>query len=138
MKRDLARIKVREIFENVGLPETIAERFPHQVSGGQRQRVCIARALALNPSILVADEPVTALDVTIQAQILELFRKLQRNFNLTIIFISHDLEAVANLCSRVAVMHEGAIIECNTTRKIFKNPDENFTKRLVDSIPGKI
>ena len=137
MKRDLARIKVREIFENVGLPETIAERFPHQVSGGQRQRVCIARALALNPSILVADEPVTALDVTIQAQILELFRKLQRNFNLTIIFISHDLEAVANLCSRVAVMHEGAIIECNTTRKIFKNPDENFTKRLVDSIPGK-
>ena len=117
-------------------PEQRFEQYPHQFSGGMRQRVVIAIALACNPKVLIADEPTTALDVTIQAQILELMKDLQKKFNTSIIFITHDLGVVANVADRVAVMYAGKIVEVGTVDEIFYNPKHPYTWGLISSMPS--
>ena len=121
--------------EAVGLDAAAAQRFPHQFSGGQRQRVAIARALAMRPDALVCDEPVASLDVSIQAQIINLFLKLRREFNLTMLFISHDLSVVRHVSDRVAIMYLGRIVELGSTEQIFATPRHPYTRALLDSAP---
>jgi peptide/nickel transport system ATP-binding protein len=129
------RQRVIELLRMVGLEEDYARRYPHTLSGGQRQRVNIARALALEPRILIADEPVSALDVSIQAQILELMSRLQMQKGLTMVFISHDLRVVRSLCDRVVVLHKGRIVEQGKTKAVFKHPQHEYTKLLISSAP---
>ena len=121
--------------EAVGLDAAAAQRFPHQFSGGQRQRVAIARALAMRPDALVCDEPVASLDVSIQAQIINLFLQLRREFNLTMLFISHDLGVVRHVSDRVAIMYLGRIVELGATEQIFAAPRHPYTRALLDSAP---
>ncbi|MGL4637265.1 MAG: ABC transporter ATP-binding protein [Beijerinckiaceae bacterium] len=130
-----AQQDVARWLEAVGLDAAAAERFPHQFSGGQRQRVAIARALAMRPEALVCDEPVASLDVSIQAQIINLFLKLRRELNLTMLFISHDLSVVRHVSDRVAIMYLGRIVELGTTADIFANPRHPYTRALLDSAP---
>jgi len=115
------RARVRELFEMVGLDAGRADRYPHEFSGGERQRIGLARALALEPSFLVADEPVSSLDVSVQAQIVNLFMDLQQQLGLTLLFITHDLQLVRHVCSRVAVMHRGRIVESGPARDVFRH-----------------
>jgi peptide/nickel transport system ATP-binding protein len=131
------REKTIDMLKLVGIPEPDkrVDEYPHQLSGGMRQRVMIAMALSCNPSLLIADEPTTALDVTIQAQILELVRKLQREFNASMILITHDLGVVAETCDFVAVMYAGRIVEYGAVEDIFYRPRHRYTKGLLDSIP---
>lgn len=135
-KSAASRLSV-EMLERVGIPapEARMRQYPHQLSGGMRQRVMIAMALAMNPQILLADEPTTALDVTIQAQIIELLQKLNRELNTSIILISHDLGVVAGLCSRVIVMYAGQIVEEATVGELFNNPRHPYTLGLLQSVP---
>lgn len=121
----------------VGLSPTALERFPHQFSGGQRQRIAIARALITNPSILIADEAVSALDVSIQAQVLELLREILTREQLSILFISHDLSVVNYLCDRVGVLYRGKMMETGSTEQIFADPQSDYTKSLIAAIPGR-
>lgn len=132
-----ARERAAEMLEKVGIPrpEKVLQDYPHQLSGGMRQRVMIAMALSCNPKLLIADEPTTALDVTIQAQILELMKELQDEFNTSIMFITHDLGVVAEICDRVIVMYAGEIIEEGTVEDIFNNPSHPYTIGLLNSIP---
>jgi oligopeptide/dipeptide ABC transporter ATP-binding protein len=132
-----ARNEAIELLKKVGIPraEQIVDEYPHQLSGGMRQRVMIAIAMACNPKILIADEPTTALDVTIQAQILDLMRKVARENGTSILLITHDLGVVAEMCDRVAVMYAGKIVEQGNVRQIFKNPQHPYTKGLLNSIP---
>lgn len=118
-------------------PEEVYEKYPHELSGGMRQRVMIASAVILRPKLLIADEPTTALDVYTQEQILSLLRKLNRKYNMGILFISHNLRVVKELCSRVLVMKEGKIIETGTAEDVFQNPKEDYTKELVAAIPTR-
>ncbi|GGM33676.1 ATP-binding cassette domain-containing protein [Microbacterium saperdae] len=134
---DGIRAAVDDLLDAVRLPRTFANRYPAQLSGGQRQRVAIARALALNPSLLVADEPVSALDVTTQRQIVELLRDLRLTRGVSILFISHDLGIVAELCDRVVVLSEGRIVETGDTAEVFQNPQHEYTRALIAAIPGR-
>ena len=126
---------ITRIMKACGLQEYHKDRYPHEFSGGQRQRICIARALALNPDFIVCDEPVSALDVSIQAQIINLLKQLQKEFNLTYLFISHDLSVVEHISDTVGVMYLGSLVEFSETEKIFKNPLHPYTKALFSAIP---
>ena len=127
--------KVDWLLEKVGLSKEQSNRYPHEFSGGQRQRIGIARALATEPKIIIADEPVSALDVSIQAQVINLMMDLQEEFNLTIIFIAHDLSVVKHISSHVAVMYLGEVVEFNEVDEIFNNPKHEYTRTLLTSIP---
>ena len=127
--------KVRWLMEKVGLSGEQAMRYPHEFSGGQRQRIGIARSLATEPKIIIADEPVSALDVSIQAQVINLMMDLQDEFNLTILFIAHDLSVVNHISTEIAVMYLGEAVEYNKTEEIFSNPQHKYTKTLLAAIP---
>jgi len=127
--------KVRWLLEKVGLSREQEMRYPHEFSGGQRQRIGIARALATEPKIIIADEPVSALDVSIQAQVINLMMDLQEEFNLTILFIAHDLSVVKHISSYIGVMYLGNLVESGESETIFKNPQHDYTKRVLKAIP---
>jgi peptide/nickel transport system ATP-binding protein len=129
------RNRVAELFRRVGLSPEMQDRFPHEFSGGQRQRLCIARALALHPKLIVADEAVSALDVTIQMQVLNLLLDLQEEFYLSYLFISHDIGVIERVAHRVAVMHMGRIVEIGPCHSVLANPQHSYTRRLLSAIP---
>jgi ABC-type oligopeptide transport system ATPase subunit len=129
------RARVEELFTLVGLDPAQFPRYPHQFSGGQRQRIGLARALALNPSLIIADEPVSALDVSVQAQVVNLLMDLQQRLQLTYLFIAHDLRLVRHICSRVAVMYLGRIVEMGATERLFEAPAHPYTRALLSAIP---
>jgi peptide/nickel transport system ATP-binding protein len=134
-KAEARKERVTYLLERVGLTASAMRRYPHEFSGGQRQRICIARALALNPKLIVADEPVSALDVSVQAQVLNLLKELQAEFGLTYIFISHDLGVVKFMSDRIMVMNKGAIVELDTAESIYTNPQQEYTQKLISAIP---
>ncbi len=129
--------RARELMGLVGLDPAGIDRYPHEFSGGQRQRIGIARALALDPKLLIADEPVSALDVSVQAQVLELLNDVRRRFDLAMLFITHDLRVAAQVCDRIAVMRQGEIVETGPTADIFRRPQHAYTRELLDAVPGR-
>jgi oligopeptide transport system ATP-binding protein len=132
---DAKRDRIRELMKTVGLSERFINRYPHEFSGGQQQRIGIARALAANPDFIVADEPISALDVSIQAQILNLLEKLQRERHLAYLFISHDLRAIRHTSHRVAVMYLGKVVELAEARQLYRQPLMPYTKALISAVP---
>jgi peptide/nickel transport system ATP-binding protein len=137
MPREEALEKARELLELVDLPADAISRYPHQFSGGQRQRIAIARALALDPDVLVADEAVSALDVSVQAQVLELFDEIQKRLGIALLFITHDLRVAAQICDDVAVMQHGRIVEQGPAADVLTNPKQAYTRALLDAAPGR-
>jgi ABC-type glutathione transport system ATPase component len=135
IERDARSARVSELLRAVGLDESIRRRFPHEFSGGQRQRIGIARALALRPKFIVADEPVSALDVSVGAQIVNLLAQLQRDFGLTYLFISHSMPVVRYLSTRIAVMYRGKIVEVGTSEEITERPQHPYTRSLLEATP---
>ncbi len=135
--REAAIEQACELARLVGLDLASLDRYPHQFSGGQRQRICIARALAVRPAVLIADEAVSALDVSIQAQVLELLQEIKRSFEIAILFITHDLRVAAQVCNRVLVMKSGKVIESGTIDDVFHRPEQDYTRLLLDSVPGR-
>jgi peptide/nickel transport system ATP-binding protein len=132
------RETVIRLLEQVGLEPGHYNRYPHEFSGGQRQRIVIARALALEPSFIICDESVSALDVSIQAQVLNLLNELKEKFGFTVIFISHDLAVVNYMSDRIMVMHNGKIEEIGDAEKVYRRPDSAYTQKLINSIPAGI
>jgi len=135
INKEEKRERVNNLLEKTGLRKDLYGRYPHELSGGQRQRVVIARALSVNPEVLVADEPVSALDVSIQAQIINLLQDLQKEMNLTILFVSHDLAVVEHISSEIAVMYLGKIVEMGRSEEIFNKPEHPYTQALLSAIP---
>ena len=135
LSRNARRQRVRELLRAVGMDESAMSRYPHEFSGGQRQRIGIARALALRPKFIVADEPVSALDVSVGAQIVNLLQQLQRDFGLTYLFISHSMPVVRYLSTRIAVMYQGKIVEIGTTEQITAEPQHPYTRKLLAATP---
>lgn len=133
--KEMQQKKVNELLNIVGLSQYHAKRYPHEFSGGQRQRIGIARALVLNPKVIIADEPVSALDVSIQSQILNLLKDLQQEFNLTYLFIGHDLSVIEHISDRVGVMYLGKIVETSTRDELYKKPLHPYTKSLLSAVP---
>ena len=129
------RETVRNLLDVVGFNPAFTNRYPHEFSGGQRQRIGIARALALNPRLIVCDEPVSALDVSIQAQILNLLKDLQKEFGLTYLFIAHDLAVVRTMSDSIAVMNRGKLVECGPAEQVYTNPQEEYTRALIAAVP---
>ncbi len=132
-----AKARAVELLQLVGLDASAADRYPHEFSGGQRQRIGIARALALRPEILVADEPVSTLDVSVQAQVLRLLDDIREKFQLTMIFVTHDLRVASQICYTIAVMQSGKVVELGATHELFTAPEHAYTKRLLDAVPGR-
>ena len=120
----------------VGLKPDALDRYPHQFSGGQRQRICIARALMVNPDVLIADEAVSALDVSVQAQVLDLLDDIRDRFDLAMLFITHDLRVAAQICDRLIVMQNGVVVEQGPTAEVYANPTDPYTRLLLDAAPG--
>jgi len=135
--RAQALAKAQELLELVDLPSDSISRYPHQFSGGQRQRIAIARALALDPDVLVADEAVSALDVSVQAQVLELLHEIQNRLGVALLFITHDLRVAAQICDDVAVMQKGRIVEQGPAARVLTNPQQAYTRALLDAAPGR-
>jgi peptide/nickel transport system ATP-binding protein/oligopeptide transport system ATP-binding protein len=135
--RSTVAASVLRLMDDVGLARSFVRKYPHEFSGGQRQRIAIGRALATRPEFVVADEPVSALDVTIQAQILDLMRELGSEYGLTMLFISHDLSVVRQLADRIVVLHRGKVVEQARTQDLFERPQQAYTRQLLQSIPGK-
>jgi peptide/nickel transport system ATP-binding protein len=135
--REEALDRARELMRVVGLAPEVLERFPHQFSGGQRQRICIARALAMEPRVLIADEAVSALDVSVQAQVLDLLDDVRKRFDLAILFITHDLRVAAQICDRIMVMQNGVVVEEGRTSAVYSNPQNSYTKALLAAAPGR-
>ncbi len=135
--RAAALERARNLMAAVGLDPRGVERYPHEFSGGQRQRICIARALALEPDLLIADESVSALDVSVQAQVLELLSDMQERLGFAMLFITHDLRVASRICDRIAVMRGGRIIEEGEPAALFASPREDYTRTLLAAVPGK-
>ena len=133
-KREEGRGKIKEMLDLVKLPQSALNKYPHQFSGGERQRIAIARAVITNPEFVVCDEPVSSLDVTVQLQILNLLKDIQKRFSITYLFISHDLRVIRFMCDRIAVMKEGKIVEEGPTKKVYSSPGHSYTKLLISSI----
>ncbi len=128
--------QARELLDRVGLAASSLGRTPGEFSGGQRQRLCIARAVSMQPKLLIADEPVSALDVSVQRQVLDLFAELRRDLGVAMVFITHDIRVAAEICDEVAVMFRGEIVERGQAAEVFGNPRQDYTRRLLSAVPG--
>lgn len=133
---DEERRRIQDLLERVGLNPEAAFKYPHEFSGGQRQRIGIARALTLNPKLIIADEPVSALDVSVQAQVLNFMKEIQKEFNLTYLFINHDLGIVRHMCDQIGIMYRGRLVEQGNTEDIYDHPQHVYTRRLISAIPN--